>query len=624
MEGGKISAWARVRRIVGEVSGIPPASVYRWNGLVSPIAWLFAAAFLLLRLLSPLQWLKFAWRRGEAGPDAGAAAGRRDFHARYTEIYFLVVLLFMVAMWLLLEGQAGWPLRAVLGEATADGLGFVLHGLVALLLLESFVWLSYYCLWRNLMEPGYTLYHPAEYLVLFPVVVAVQTLAISVLAGVDLHTLARALAGDGSPAAPAYAGLLGWYYLAVLFTNVAGLIPRPGFKRAESIAIIGAGAVTGLRILPALIQPMFAPVKSRLLLFSREQALPPAGRTELPVALLETDREIVAAVVRSAGAAIVATPPSEHFAYMKALSAAGMRVVVEKPLCWGSADIHELSRSWEGLSGNLFALSYYTLEKALPLTFLLDEHPAHLPFLQGSLGVAGAEERPLAGRPLAAEVRRIRARLGQPTAINLWLEEEPDRAGQAGPGRDWARAPGGLILETGIHLLLIAYKICDSFSVDPKPDGVVAVEAVRSPDDDSIDRIRLVRAAAGGGAAASGAGDGLPLDLIVSRREEATRRGGSVCFTNGRIDLDFDARTMIVTAGGAASQHRLCVGLKPAYALNYSVQMALALRFIGEGWGGPRYDELEDQVAVLRWLDRNWERLEATGDAPQKPEEAGG
>ena len=117
---------------------------------------------------------------------------------------------------------------------------------------------------------------------------------------------------------------------------------------------------------------------------------------------------------------------------------------------------------------------------------------------------------------------------------------------------------------------------------------------------------------------------GSSLPISSSSKSRMSSRGGSACFTNGRIDLDFDARTMIVTAGGAASQHRLCVGLKPAYALNYSVQMALALRFIGEGWGGPRYDELEDQVAVLRWLDRNWERLEATGDAPQKPEEAGG
>ncbi|MFN3465134.1 MAG: Gfo/Idh/MocA family oxidoreductase [Terricaulis sp.] len=471
----------------------------------------------------------------------------------------------------------------------------------AVLLFESFVWLSYYCLWRNFMEPNYTLYHPAEYLVLFPVIVAVQVLSIARLLSAEVGQVTGwMLGGQANETYPL--GLIGWFYVAILLSNLRGMIPRPSFKRNSNTMVIGAGDVAMKRLLPAMRRIMKAgPFKANVVVHSLSDLRLRTMEHPFELILRESTEAILADARVGAGAAIITTPSDKHMVYVRPLVESGLRVVCEKPLSSVRAEIDELQARRGAYRDNVFALSYYVLEKALPLTFFLEGNRAFLKYLCISrTDTAGMRE--ITGDAAVDEVQRFRAALGEPRSISIRVVEGLENSPTSG-SRAWTEAPGGLMFETAIHPLLLMVKAQRALAPGQwnsigeflqvfKPQRLCgrSLEAARA---DATTFLRMRQAAA----------QGTPeIDITVAKyapQAERSRRGEIRC-ARGSLRFDFDEKTLNAQLAGQA--WALSLSIRPEFSENYDVQTDLALRFIRDGWNSSRFDDFDDQIDVLSWM----------------------
>lgn len=581
-------SWRWFAALFGRVAHIPPRGVYRWQGRSSVITWLIAWAFAVGRFLSPLQWWKLVVRRGRHG--------RPDFHAVDTEFYFLALLVFYLG-WFALE-SSGLVMSYAAWSAPEKTL---LRIVTAVLLFESFIWLSYYCLWRNFMEPNYTLYHPAEYLVLFPVIVAVQILAIARLLSAEVGQVTGwMLGGQANETYPL--GLIGWFYVAILLSNLRGMIPRPNFKRNSNTMVIGAGEVAMERLLPAMRRSMKAgSFHANVVVNSLSDPRLTAVEQPFELRLRESTEAILADARVGAGAAIITTPSDKHMVYVRPLVESGLRVVCEKPLSSVRAEIEELNARRAAYRDNVFALSYYVLEKALPLTFFLEGNRAFLKYLSISrTDTAGTRE--VLDEAAVDEVQRFRAALGEPRSISIRIIEGLENSPTAG-SRAWTEAPGGLMFETAIHPLLLMIKAQRALAPGrwrnageclqafrPRRMCGHSVEAART---DATTFLRMRQAAAE---------DTPEIDLMIAKYapQEERCRGGEIRCARGSLTFDFDKKALTAELAGQA--WALSIAVRPEFSENYDVQTDLALRFIKDGWNSSRFDDFDDQTDALSWM----------------------
>ena len=582
-------AWKWFAALFARVAHAPPRGVYRWQGRTSIITWAIAWAFAIARFVSPLQWLKLLVRRGRQG--------RPDFHAADTENYFLGLLVVFL-IWLGLE-------RAGLIPAFGDWPHDVTSAaklVIQVLLFESFVWLSYYCLWRNFMEPNYTLYHPAEYLVLFPVIVGVQVLALARVVSASVSDVTGWMLGGQSNDHDYPLGLMGWFYIAILLSNLRGMIPRPNFKRNANTLVIGAGDVAVHRLLPAMRKAMGqSAFEANVAIASIEDPARPAEATSFNIVERKDTEAILSDARVSAGAAIIATPSDRHMVYLKPLIEGGLRVVCEKPLSSVRAEIDELNARRASYRECVFALSYYVLEKALPLTFLLEGNRAHQPYLTVKrTDTVGTKE--LVGDEALDEIQSMRGALGAVTQISISLIEGVERSPTAGK-RSWTEAPGGLMYETMIHPLLLMVKAQRALAPN-RWGGVSACLHAFNPTrtrgrSTEANKPRATTFLRLRQAAAQGAPE---IDLIVSKYapDASKQRRCVIKCDKGEIECDFGTKTLVAKITGQA--WTLAIAVKDEYAGNYAVQTALALRFIKDGWTSSRYDDFDDQIDVLTWM----------------------
>lgn len=575
-----------------KVAGKPPTSVWLWDRRASSLTLFFTRLFIAARWLSPLQHIKAIYRiRIQRKIDASSNEAmrirnksRQNFEASYTEYYFLA------ALCLLLAFQA--INHFIVGSAVSH---WSIQLVSLLLFAESFFWLSYYLLWRNFSEPGYTLYHPAEYFVLFPIVILVNIASYSSGFNVDPVKALAMFAGTGKDKA-ALVSVLNSYYFVIILANLLSMFPRTTFKQPVVINIVGAGDVVRNKIIPALLKDGTRLTAQHIAVHTLKGAGPELEGGDVmgcKVLVAENEAEIVKKIGESGTPAIIATPSEHHFTYISALKRAGLRFAVEKPLSILPAEIDAVLSELESFSPWMFALSYYGLEKALPLSYLLAPNYHFETFLEISGDSITGSDR----ATLRFDGSAYAERLGRLKSVRIDLLEGAERSPRSGH-RAWTETTGtrGLAFETMIHPLVLLSKFLRQQGLaigDFRPDTITGTSALALNPQSATFLLYTGQIPHGGGEIA--------IELACGKYipEEDLKRSGAADFENGTLSFDFDQQTCTIALRTGETAR---IGVRARFMGKYDVQTNLARKFFQEGFYDVRYDDLPDQVEALRWL----------------------
>ncbi|HEV7188973.1 MAG TPA: hypothetical protein VGN28_13845 [Blastococcus sp.] len=570
------SLWSRTRGLVDDVAGIPPRGAYVWGGVRAPFPFAIFHLATLLRFVSPLQWVKkrFRARRARAGTNL-----RRDFPAAFTEYYLLVVLGIAAAAYV---AEARTHVRL---PTAAVVLG---HAVTWLLVVECGTWIVYYLFLRSFIEGRYTAYHPAEYLLQFPVVVAAQALLVADLLDARVTDVLDALRGSGTlgGTAGAVLPLLGLVYLTGAAATLINSLPTIQSRRPEDIIVVGAGAVTRQRILAALEHAEWTHREIEVV-DVREGAMVDERLTILD------ERKIVQLLRRRRSPVIVASPTSSHLHYVSALAGEGIPFAVEKPLCGTRGELRQLVENPQ-LMANGFALGYYALEKALPITYLFTLHDVY----REHLDVASGE------LPTREEFDFLIQRLGPLRAVHSYVLEGTSRS-PSGTERSWTEHPPILatLAETAVHPLQVAMRLLDDPTTLTPRSARVGRYGPRAREIWQASKQQIAPTYADIEAeATTAAGERATVRIEVGKHMPATltRRGCRAEFQHGTIRADFDRRSAIVQVDGEDA-----LELRVKDGANYVVQMRLFRHMLTYGWGDGRFDEYLSQVEALQ----AWHRI---------------
>ncbi|MFE9576312.1 hypothetical protein ACFYO1_08010 [Nocardia sp. NPDC006044] len=579
---------ATVSSTAQRVSTRPTVSSYTWGGRRSPLAFMIFHTFFLVRLLSPLQWLKFRVRqRVRANPPTTNM--RPDFPAAYTEWYFLGVLALALSAYLVRHNTT---LR--LPGPVAD----VLRVLGWILLIECVVWMLYYLMLRAFVERYYTIFHPAEYMLMFPLTLVIQTLLLSDVTGYGVIYILQTFTGS-----PAVGGVFGttlavfrYLYLGAAITVVLSSHPGIATRPAQNISVIGAGDVTVNRILPALKTLGYA--RDEILIASLDDPETAAARRAIGkdarLQITEPDK-VLETALREHAPTVIASPTFAHFTQLVTLATAGIPFAVEKPITAQRSEREILRAQGDSIMACGFALSYYSLEKGLPLTYLMDPLPSYLPFL------AASEPGLLGGQALHS----LREELGPVRSVRVELLEGASRS-PSGFGRLWTEVPGTLhtFIETTIHPLLMMRHIIG-------PGSIVWQQCALGR---YAPRAQQVAAEYGQLIAptwieATGTHGSIDLSFLVAKHlpDDRAHRAALIEYAGGKVTCDFDSRRAEFRDTAGNDRGWIAIDndrFGGRYRQNYAVQMEMFMNFAINGWGAVRFDDFVRQLDALdAWDD---------------------
>jgi hypothetical protein len=346
------------------------------------------------------------------------------------------------------------------------------------------------------------------------------------------------------------------------------------------ITLIGAGDAMVNRIIPALF--FHGLKRDQLHLLTIDEGFEPKGVEKLIYAeRLKSTQDIIERAKKLANPIIVASPTSSHFDYIKAFSLLDIPFAIEKPLVAAPKELKALSYiSFE----RVFALSNYTLDKALPLTWLLDPKPIYESFLEGE----------------TTESLDALEGLGKLVRIEMDLLEDASRSPRAF-NRLWTEMPAELytFVETAIHpLVVFRHLVSEAISWQS------AISGIYGPRLQEVEVLTGKLIAPSFIEAHGLSESGVKLRMRVGKHIPTSliRRGLSAEFEKGKIICNFDNRDMVVRN----DQDIYRVSLKEELP-NYGAQIGLFLDFLSSGayQEAKRLDDLLAQLSALK----DWEEL---------------
>lgn len=591
------------RRITGHAN----RKTSLWENQKSPMAVLVGGTYLLLRFLSPLQhWKKQRWKL-KLSSDGVGNQRRPDFHAKDSERYFFFVLVLHIAFYLVSLLELSW-----LGENSYYSI--LSKSIAVLLILEAFTWISYYLFWRNYAEAHYTLYHPAEYFLMFPLVFFGQVVGIAVLFQVDPTAVLGTMLGDNATTNEANKlletwgtplRLMGFFYFAVLLSILTTMHPVTKFKSTTLVSIVGSGDVVRKRMLGAFLRDregvsFLSPLtKLHVKIFTTDhQAGQDANLTGLvsSVAAPTSEEEelifpdkIEKELIADQIPVVIATPSDSHFQYISKLNSAGLRFAVEKPLSTLSSEIQLLTKNVDSYKDSIFSLSYYGLEKALPVTYITSGNPHFERFL--------CDEN---GKPLKRpDLLNFFEGFGKLKSIDIALIESFGRSPTAAT-RNWTEERNGLAFETFIHPAIIAHKLlaANGSSIEEfDPDIIYG-----GSEDSVTPQIETYMETRGEIPQSGDNGRKVSIRLATAKYADLTMRRGMAIYDKGKIYFDFEEKSATLIGTLNDEPTTMHIHVRDEFKGNYFIQTDLMRLFFKTGWTDVRFDDLEDQLVVLNWL----------------------
>lgn len=443
-------------------------------------------------------------------------------------------------------------------------------------LFESVVWVLYYTIFRRFFEENYSIYHELEYLSVLFFIIPTQALGLAVYYSASFLDIISGLLGFGSDALAVPVRLLGALFSAIVIGTIISAFPTEKVKQKEQkkqMHIIGCGDVVTKRLYPALLKSGIA--AECIHTYDLDTASDRVSYCDYYQDVSSLCNSVLAKTDRQDCVAWIETPSFTHLHYVKTLLETDIPlIVVEKPICSTKNDLDYT----EGLIADpscrerLFFLSYYILEKALPLYYLTEQKQLFDPYLS------------LENKFILQDWRR---HLGTLKSIEVLIWEGTD-------SRPWTynTAYGGQCIETFLHNVLIAAL----FAGLPKYWSEPNLRVLENGNDISL-------------SAKSGQAE-IYCSLKKNLSSEDCKRYAKISFENGIVFADFEeqAATLSVISTGQISR----IAVKKQFLGKYAVQTDLVMRTATEQIKSEAADGLYQQIETIRWLLDLWEtRTEA-------------
>lgn len=596
-----------ISKFVEQLSTKPHYESYTWGGEQSLLALIFYQAVYLARFLSPLQWYKTIWRKTNVAKAARDGKERSDFHALHSELYLLYVLAFALCAYFLNDGLSAYLL--IFYPEMLERFVFIKTLIMGWLLIESILWTLYYMLLRILIEKRLSIFNEAEYFVVLPVVLFTQIVLLSDALNADLRDVTTALFNLSysqtqiSGTAHVGIGMLGYIYTVLIIANIINLIPALPVRRRPNITIIGAGDVVENRILPALIKSNFYK-KSQVSVASDRinpdfkaylkrhkisyfEARAPHDKKELSFSQRNKIRQDISNfVAKRSSYAIIATPTEEHFPYMTTLAKKEITFAIEKPIIGNIAELQAIQAYGKDIMSRGFLLSYYWLEKALPLNYFLTLNANYRDFLDIQ---TGNNSKSFISQNILAYIRQ---RLGQPKHVSISFFEDQDQ-------RQWAllKETGGFYYETFIHPITLLYHVLG------KDLPTSSMELNWYNTEGAIDFFSHNQQALGANFIhLKSTTSACTIDIRAGKFTGQKKRQMHIEYESGHINVDLDNMSCNICWSGDEQYASTTIKIKKEHKNPYDTQMRLFDLFINESgtWHGQRFDDFPSQHEVLQ------------------------
>lgn len=474
-------------------------------------------------------------------------ATRINVPPMFCELYFIAWFLVFVFGHLL-----GWSHPVFLGCAVYY-------------LFETVAWVLYYTVFRRFYEENYSIYHELEYLTVLFLVIPTQALAFATLYRTSFRNMLSGLLGAGDDATPFPVRVLGALFAAIVISMIISAFPAERVKKKEKqtkMHVIGCGDVVQNRLYPALRHGGVS--EKNLIVYDIENSderLPYCNYYSNPMELSE---ELLDAVDDSS-VVWIETPSYTHIPYLRMLlETKAELIVLEKPITTIADEldyVEEISLN-DAARERIFFLSYYTLEKALPLCYLTHQNPNHLKYLEVEDKLLLQNWRPL---------------LGTLKSLEIVINEGDDR-------REWVYddVHGGQLMETFIHHILVA----SHFVGLPEYWSDTKLRTARDGND-------ITLSAKSGEALIS-----LSLKKCVPEHEKL--RFARLTFSGGSVYADIDEQTATVYF---AELDKTChISVKQSFRGKYSILADLVTRVERGECSASSVDGLSGQIRTIRWL----------------------
>lgn len=413
-----------------DLSTKPSKNAVFWHGNRSILATIVLWTLCICRYLSLLQLVKECYRftaRYTSNYSKDRKAKRINVPPILPELYFIAWFIIFVIIKLMGFHGTGVKIISVY------------------YLLETLIWILYYSIFRRFFEETYSIYHVLEYLLPLLLIFPTQAMCISILHNINFRDAMTSLLGNGGDNVPGYVKILGVLYGAIVIALLINKFPEENVRKSEyPVFIIGNGDVVQNRLYPALRSHYSAQSIVRYDLRSS----PTHGVTDSTdsdpdgnaIKLMPSCKEITNNIKQLAGPESVvwiSCPSNYHVEYLKELIGLNIGLIVcEKPICIDMKDLAVVKQINSGENRNkVFYLSYYILEKAMPLYYFCKNNDRYLPYLE-----------------ISGDITVIKNLLGRMLSVNVSIVEGRDE-------RD-IKNSGGQLFETFIHDLLLASLFC--------------------------------------------------------------------------------------------------------------------------------------------------------------------
>lgn len=549
-------------KYVFAISTKPGIQHYKWQGgysiLAGSILWLIAA----VRCISGLQVAKFIFRKiADAMTDN--VSDRPNISPLFQEVYYCI--------WL--------GILAVCYNRFSVPSNFLI-GLAWFYMVESTVWILFYSVFRRFYDENYAIYHELEHLPMIFVVIISQAFAFCLInrgvgtAYINFEKILLVLLGQGDEIS-GHIGLtiLGVLYAAIVVSLIISNFTNEQIKRGRpALYIIGNGDVVKNRLIGAIRK--------------RDERANTPSWSSFQVHDLEgvdgakSVTSLFGQKKWGTGIVWIASPSDTHWDYVDVFRHKVPFLVVEKPIASSEEEILAFEEYVQTEQRNkTFFLSYYMLEKALPLIYLkrpLAEYKKYL-FFHGENEVT------------FSDCYRDYSKLGNLKSICVKILEKED---------DRNLPNGGQFVETFIHNLLIAAEFVglpdrwEQVEIDFGGEPIAEAKHIQLKAQKGPTSIELLMRKDN---------NWIQEKKYQGKKDRGKVQTAKLVYEKGSIDADFDTRTVELKFQ-EDNEIIYTIEVKEEYKQPYMIQSDMVYECFVEKLNPSGFDGLRNQIPVLKWM----------------------
>lgn len=548
----------QLEQLANGISTKPNIYSWRWKGQPSILAFILLYIIYMVRLFSLLQILKKIYRVAVTKLKSYYSIDKESKRVNVPPIFVELYFIGCCIVCFLINPDSSYS-----------------HYISAYFLIETTVWVLYYHIFRRFYEERYAIMHSLEYLVTLPVVILIQSKCIAIL---ENDTLTNALISILNPnlASSPYICLLSILYTAIIFGIIITNLPLEKIKESNSrlfyITILGAGDVVQNRLLPAIkkyIGDKLIVIFDPEITTEHKELI--KGKKGMIQYKVPDNSRIIDNDILNSHILWIATPSHLHLKLIEQWIERGVFIVVEKPIISLKSEQRTLEHFMASNAWNrVFSLSYYYLEKALPLTYLFNPYS----FYEKYLSFNGKER---------AEILGVFANVGKITDVELFLFEQQDN-------RTWLADDknGGQYLETFIHLALLNHMI---FGIDRHFTNLTW-------------KIGDYKQKLGTYIECHGKDNNANFHLYMGKFMPEKKRCGRIVYEEGILNIDFENSNCSYLHN---TNHSLnfTISLNNTEWTKYGVQLDMVRRCYKEDIIPSSIDGSKLQIETLKWLFDN-------------------